>query len=267
MRSKARRGARDVREWLERSVLDHWLLRDWYWRLRRRVYPKTRRRFGDVTAEFRVTQPQDLVYHEFDSESPVLEDLLSELADDDVFYDIGANIGLYACVTAQVLDPGNVVAFEPSPPAYELLRENVALNGDRIHAYRIALSDTDSRVEFAVDVGGRQSRMSTLNADNPRTDVETTRVQARRLASVLDREDVPPPTLVKIDVEGAEHDVLRGMGPHLEEVRVLYCELHHPVLSDFGTTGGDVRAFLRSAGFTVERFAERDENEFLKAVR
>jgi len=265
--ARAKAKARSLREWLDRSVRGHWLVREWYWRARRRLYPKTRRRFGDVVAEFSVTEPQDLVYHEFDSESPVIVDLLSEVEDGDVFYDVGANIGLYSCVVAHVLEPGNVVAVEPSPRAYGKLQENAALNGDGIHTCQVALSDADSQVAFAVDVGGRQSRMSTLNVDNPRTEAEITEVRSRRLASLLDEEGVPAPTVAKIDVEGAEYDVLRGMGDHLEEIRVLYCELHHPVLDDFGTSAAEVVEYLRSAQFEVERLFQREENEFLKATR
>lgn len=54
--------------------------------------------------------------------------MLQTLESDDVFYDIGANVGTYTCFAGQVVDDGNVIAFEPHPANVDRLRENAEPN-------------------------------------------------------------------------------------------------------------------------------------------
>jgi FkbM family methyltransferase len=243
------------------------LVQNPYWVLRRQFYPKTKQTIAGIDTEFIAEGPIDVSYHEFKSEEPIIEDIISEIEKDDIFYDIGANIGLYSCVISKVLNEGNVVAFEPSPPAYRKLRKNAELNEDRFRHYQVAISDTNSKVEFSVDVGDKQSRQSTLNTDRDGNGYEIETVSSRQLSSIVSEEDIPSPTIVKIDVEGAEYKVLRGMDDLLDNVRIVYGEIHHPVLDDFGTTGSEIIGFLESANFDIERLYQRGNNEFIKATR
>jgi len=237
-----------------------------YWFLRRRLYPKTNQNIAGVDVQFVAEDQQDTVYNEFDTEVPIINDILSEVDSDDVFFDIGANIGLYSCIISQRIGGKNVVAFEPSPPAYTKLEENSKLNGD-FHHFQIAVSDTDEMIEFAVDVGDVQSRMSTINTDSSATDYEIQEVTSRKVVSVIEREDVPSPSIIKIDVEGAEFKVISGMSRLLDDVNILYCEIHHPVLDEFSTDGEEIIEYLESSGFDVETLHQRGENEFVKATR
>lgn len=237
-----------------------------YWFLRRRIRPKLKKTIAGVDVEFVAEQPHDILYQEYHTELPIIEDIVSELTNDDVFYDIGANIGLYSCVLSRHLTPEDVVAFEPSPPAYKKLKKNARINGDFSH-HQVAVSHANASVDFAVDVRDTQSRLSTLNVDSTATDYELCEVQSRKLSTVTQVEGLPLPTAVKIDVEGAEYNVLKGMGDLLDGTRVIYCEIHHPLLGDFGTTGSEIREFLRSSGFTIEDLHQREENDFIKATR
>lgn len=74
-------------------------------------------------------------------ERPVLEDLLQSLKPDDVFYDIGANVGTYTCFAASKLGPNAVVAFEPERKSATRLRENLDLNALDAQVVENALSD------------------------------------------------------------------------------------------------------------------------------
>jgi predicted RNA methylase len=64
-------------------------------------------------------------------ERAILEDLLRSLEPDDVFYDIGANVGTYTCFAASKLVPNAVVAFEPEPKNATRLREDLDLSDFR----------------------------------------------------------------------------------------------------------------------------------------
>jgi FkbM family methyltransferase len=217
--------------------------------------------------QFKAEHSQDLTYHEFRSEESVIENIISELDEDDVFYDIGANIGLYSCVLSKKLNPGNVIAFEPSPPAYRKLQYNSRLNESQIIHYQIAVSDENSRVEFAVDVGDVQSRKSTLNVINNSAGYKSIKVDAKKLATIVQEEDIPLPSIIKIDVEGAEHKVLHGMGDLLSSVKIVYCEVHSPAASDFDATKDEIIQHFSSAGFTTQCIDQRGDNAFLKATQ
>lgn len=80
---------------------------------------------------------------------------------------------------------------------------------------------------------------------------------------------VPSPTVLKIDVEGAELRVLEGLAETLAagSVRLAYVEVHPDRLARYGDEPGGVAAFLSDRGFAVERVAERDDEYFLRACR
>ncbi|TKX46006.1 FkbM family methyltransferase [Halorubrum sp. ARQ200] len=75
-------------------------------------------RIDGVTAEFDAESKNggDIIRIMNKSEKFFLQDMLSELNETDVFYDIGANIGIFSCFAAQKLENGHLVSFEPYPP-------------------------------------------------------------------------------------------------------------------------------------------------------
>jgi FkbM family methyltransferase len=237
-----------------------------YWTIRRRFFPEQRLFVNGTTAKFSVKSKSDLNYHEFESEEKIISDIISELDNSDVFYDIGSNIGVYSCFIGQEL-PNNVVAFEPSPVAYEKLKENSEVNDNLFDHFQIAVSSSDDVVDFAVDVGDTYSRMSTLNISSNKSQYELHEIEQRRLDSFVVEKNLPRPTIVKIDVEGAEYDVLSGMEDIWNSVRIIYCEIHHSDLEGFGTSADEILDLIESKGFEIESLSNRGDNEFVKAVR
>lgn len=154
-----------------------------------------------------------------------------------VFYDVGANIGLYTRFALSRLSAARVVAFEPWQPNVSLLRENVALAGaaERVTIVETALSDENGQLEFQVD--DVQSTSGTLDKvtggrpaegrGNLRLAPKLTRVPSRRLDDLVGEGGLPAPDVLKIDVEGAEDLVLSGAERLLAERRPhLLVELH-----------------------------------------
>lgn len=243
------------------------LIQQPYWWIRRNYFPTSiTREVNGVSSQFIAEHPEDENYHEFESERPILTDILNEVDQTDVFYDIGANIGLYSCLVSKVIPEQRVVAFEPSP-IYNKLERNAKLNDLSFNHYQIAVSNSSDTVDFAIDVSDPQARMSTLDTNNSRTDYEIQKVKSRKLDDFVEKENLPTPTIVKIDVEGAEYDVLKGMNDIFPNIEVVYCEIHHSELDSFNVRYEDITGLLKSKGFELEHLHDRNGgSEFVKAT-
>lgn len=182
-------------------------------------------------------------------ERPVVREILADLEPDDVYWDVGANVGTFACLAGDVLEEGAVVAFEPYPPNVERLRANLEANDVDSTVKPVALSDSAGDVEFYVldttEAGTQQGSIETDYASTDRA-VETITVEATTGDSLVAGGDVPQPHVVKIDVEGAAPAVLRGMASTLAapQCRTVVVEPHDNLEA--------VEAALVDSGFRVE---------------
>ena len=160
------------------------------------------------------------------SVEPEVQDALAELLrPGDVFYDVGANIGYFTLIGARLVGPsGRVVAVEPQPEARQRLEHNVAINGfDNVTAIEAAVADEEGESELVVSHEGilEWAALET----SPTTDVPKINVRVTTLDAL--RADLPPPTVVKLDVEGAEIRAVRGMRELLRSDRpAVVCEVH-----------------------------------------
>lgn len=172
--------------------------------------------------------------------------------------DIGANLGAYTMLLAQwVGAAGRVHAFEPAPGARAGLLRHVALNGvaDRVVVHPEAVSREPGRARFAA-AGMQGDNRLVLDRDDTAIEVPTTSLD------YFCRAEGVTPDFIKVDVEGAELDLLRGAratiasaGPGLE----LYMEIHPHLWSAFGYTRKDLEAELRDQGLRPERLDGRPD--------
>lgn len=131
-----------------------------------------------------------------------------------VVFDVGANVGTYALV-AQALSPSAAVfAFEPLPELYDVLSMNCRLNGFPIVAEPMAVSDVDGQAPLFVPEGPAPSGAS-LMAPSGGT-LPTRTVATCRLSTIVEKHRLQRIDLMKLDVEGAETAVLRGLGEGLQ---------------------------------------------------
>jgi FkbM family methyltransferase len=122
--------------------------------------------------------------------------------------DVGANLGIY---TLHALKAGcQVYAYEPTPNIYKILLDNIGINGfdptGRAHVYNLAVSDKEGKSKFAIY--DNLSGHNTFYAYNDND--KTVEVNTIRLDEHLSK--LPHIDVVKIDAEGAEPLVLKGMG-------------------------------------------------------
>lgn len=245
--------ARDAAELFRKAVLGRYLRYKGYQTLT----------LGGVTARFDASD-RDVLWGtrwQHDCEGDFVEEVLEVLRSDDVFFDVGANIGIYAAFAAQVVHEGQVVAFEPFPPNVEVLRRNAELNGDRIDVHGVALSNRKGTATFRQP---KDRPGSCVGAISPEATGAAYEVDVVPLDDLVASGEVPVPTVVKIDVEGAEPLVLEGMEETLEDddLRVVFCEVHppgddpsQPSVADFGSSVGELEKLLRSKGFSLREIA------------
>jgi FkbM family methyltransferase len=161
---------------------------------------------------------------------------LDLLSPGDVVYDLGANIGWYSLLAARAVGvDGRVLAFEPSVQNAALAEINARQNGfDNVMVIPAAVTDEDGWMTFQQ----RGSLMGRLVKEDSLAQAERrakrdgkvrgeTIVPITRLDAWIEATGQPAPDIVKIDVEGAEAGVLRGMTHTLARARPrLIVELH-----------------------------------------
>jgi FkbM family methyltransferase len=137
-----------------------------------------------------------------------------ELRADDVLYDIGANVGAYTLIAAVVGgDSVRVVAFEPGAETFGVLCENIVLNdvAAKVVPLPVVLGPETGLATFGyTDLrAGAAQHDSSASADEGRFVYRQPVLQVS-LDDLVRRFPLPKPTLVKIDVDGAEVGVLQG---------------------------------------------------------
>lgn len=199
---------------------------------------------------------------EFTGEESLISDILSQLSATDTFYDIGANVGTHSCFAGKIAD--HVVAFEPHPETASRLRENLDRNGVSATIYRVALSDHAGTTEL-VQPENTASELGTGEFSIVNTDrsAQSWTVDVITGDDLIARDELPTPDVAKIDVEGAELEVIDGLADSLSSARVVYCEVH--------PERAEVRQVIerfRSLGFTVKTLGTREGgHSFVRAVR
>jgi len=104
---------------------------------------------NETEAKFFITTPSEFVrFNKLSGEEQVLEDFLAELQSSDVFLDVGANVGMYACFAGQKLSDGAVAAFEPHPENFDSLVNNIKMNDIGASLFQCGLSDEHNEVKF-----------------------------------------------------------------------------------------------------------------------
>lgn len=166
--------------------------------------------------------------------------LVSGLHDQPVIIDVGAHHGAYALMIGQIVRAvhGKVIAIEPNPRSYEILKRNVQSNGleDVILCEQVAVSDRAGSMNLLL--ADDQSHMTTFQTDlSVPVDVVT-------LKWILDRHRIDAVDLMIIDVEGAELPVLKGFPWGVAKVDKIFCELHPYAWEYFHYSGEEMRQFL-----------------------
>ena len=205
--------------------------------------------------DYRMTEQYFVTY-----ERDFADALLCSLAEGDVFLDVGSNRGQFTVPAAKAVGGrGLVIAVEPELSACEQLEANLRLNGiSNVRILRIALGDEckegrlsweDDSCPSLVHVSAQDQEIQLIASPNASSGLQLVSVEVGD--QLMDRERLPIPKAVKIDVEGYEFNVIRGLSRTLRNAscRLLCCEIH-PTFLPGGTTSGLIIEEVKSLGFT-----------------
>jgi FkbM family methyltransferase len=179
----------------------------------------------------------------------------ADIVPGDVALDIGANLGAYSLLLAQwVGSTGHVYAFEPAPDARRGLDRHVRLNRceDRVTIVPDAMSAARGRAQFRAAGPDGENRLVTTDVveTGKRIDVRTTSIDEFCCTHDL------APALIKIDVEGAELDVLKGARKTIAargDALHLYVEMHPRAWPSFGSSREQMEQELMRQRLVAER--------------
>jgi FkbM family methyltransferase len=175
----------------------------------------------------------------------------------DTFIDVGANIGFHSCLAARRVGPeGRVHAVEASPRLCNVLQKNVSLNhAHNVRIHNVAVMDVVGTVRLFM---GPESALGvssvTPEAAPDRRRNQDVEVAAQPLHHTIAPETLFAARLIKIDVEGAEWPVFRGIAPQLEhfgEDTEWILEITPASVRALGGTVHEMIATFLRAGFSA----------------
>ena len=176
-------------------------------------------------------------------------------------FDIGGHFGEYAVLLGSLVGAtGRVVTFEPDVDASPTLRTNLALNGfgARVIIEEICVFDSTESRQFFTRHGNAQSSLARSGLGGAPTDQDVERYAVRtiRLDDYLLERGLRAPDFMKLDVEGAEINALRGAKTILRSSCVIVCELHPYAWEEFGTSFDELLRIVHDSGRSVSYLDE-----------
>jgi len=131
--------------------------------------------------------------------------IIKNLKSEETFMDIGANNGYHTLLAANVVGNGKIISIEPNPEAFKRLTSNIELNNlSNVISLNLALSDNEGKALLYLDddVGDASASLKTNRYSRPFVEVEL-----KRFDQLFKDETIK---MIKMDVEGAEIDIIRG---------------------------------------------------------
>jgi hypothetical protein len=181
--------------------------------------------FSSPTGDIELVLPSNLDSYWDDYESEFVSDLENELSESDVFYDIGAYVGYITKVAIKSeVSPSNIHSFEGIPYRYYVLQQNCGPLG--VNTTNKYVGMENSRVQIAIDDYCQSN---------------------------------PAPDIAKIDVEGHEYEVLKGMSSTITNSKpTLYVEIHPELLQNFGYDESQTLELLEDFGYELMYMRHRN---------
>jgi FkbM family methyltransferase len=216
--------------------------------------------------EYTLSTPNDLCVYRVDSFSikePETLDWIDSLEPGSIFWDIGANVGLYSVYAAK--KGCRVYAFEPSVFNLEVLARNINLNNlaAQIAIIPAALNDKTGLGTLnmtSTEIGGALSTFDKsygFDGKELKTIFMYTTF-ALTIDDAVQKFGIPAPEHIKLDVDGIEHLILAGGTNSLSKVKTVLIEISQ----EFKEQKAIVTAFLENEGFRHKKFTSEEMQKF-----
>lgn len=194
---------------------------------------------------------QSIIFQTGRWEPPITAFLLENLKQSMIFIDVGAAIGWFTIIASSLVgEGGKVIAFEPSPLRFRTLVENVKLN-------------TDGNVECVDKAVSSENGEAYISGENHPIYLSSSGnifkinipIDIVTLDSYLKMRGLSNVDMVKIDVEGSELRVLKGMEQTIRnsgEIKII-CEVHLPYLNRYGDNVNRLFEYTQTMGLRKRR--------------
>ena len=205
------------------------------------------------------------------SVNEVIEPVETKLFNDiikngEILLDVGANIGYFTLLMAKLSGPsGKVFSFEPEDKNFKILEKNVKINNyQNVVLEKKGVSDRNGINKFFLS--SKNTGMHSLQ--KIRDDVKEVKIDVIKLDDYFSALDLAEKiSLIKIDVEGAEFQVLKGMKTILKNKNLkLLIEFIPEHLKKHGTNPGDVLKILEDNNFKIYQINENTKELELKEI-
>jgi FkbM family methyltransferase len=165
--------------------------------------------------------------------------------------DVGAGLGDFTLFSARV-NSTHVLAFEPFPESFVLLKENVAVNkAENVDVFSEAVDSAEGTLLLDL-AGGEPLQFQSRNAPVTQPDSQIT-VRARSLSDAVLQTGQGTCDLLKLDCEGAEYNIIMKSPPEvLGNIQRIVMEYHDGVTA---YSHRDLVKFLTNQGFKVQAFS------------
>jgi FkbM family methyltransferase len=183
---------------------------------------------------------------------------------DFIILDIGANIGLHSLVMAASLsEKGKIYAFEPIKKTYDILSENVRINGleNKIALFNIGLSDRNGMIDFSIPSSTtvKEDDLDAFYAINYDQNILNESAKVATLDTWISTQNIQKVDLIKIDVEGAELLCFQGAVSFFEThkpIIIMECQESH--LKRFDHSIFELLQFLSQFGYAFEEISDHN---------
>ena len=172
----------------------------------------------------------------------------SELKKDMNLLEVGANKGYFLLIGARKIFPGKVYALEPDPRNMSVLKKNISLNGlnEKIILFDCAAGNQNKNSEFFLS---KHHNASNLNERDPSFSGRKIIIKERKLDDLLRNKKID---YVRMDLEGYEFEVLKGMEEKLKKVEGMFLEVHPFLLKKRGIEIEVFYSWLFERGFYIK---------------
>lgn len=200
----------------------------------------------------------------FGGEITSLGAFLFLLKPDDIVWDIGASVGLYSIYSTSIVS--QVFSFEPDPKICSRLQENVALNQleHNITSINEAIGKKQGVISLHSDgLKGNSPSLSQLNRHS-----NTIEVKVDTIDNLISKTNSHP-SVLKIDIEGAEILALKGGSELLSSIkkpRMIFMELHPKFLTHFNSSEQECLDLLQTYGYQIISFQKRSNEIHIIAI-
>lgn len=205
-------------------------------------------------------------------EPVVSRKFLNSIKDETVFFDIGANIGYYTVLASHVCS--DVHAFEMDPRLANIISDHFRghnKDSSDVQVIPAAVGDKSGDiVSFSPSQGENLSTNAVVsNSDTSNLSHSKFQMQTLAIDDYVEQTSIQP-GVIKIDVEGFEFSVLKGLSNTVKNVSTLFVEVHPDLMKKYGTDVASVLDRLHTYGFSCQRFTDhravKKPNEALEPI-